>query len=424
MPHHTILYIILACIFGLSLTWGVGANDLANVLSTSIGSKAISARQAIIIAIIFEFAGAFLGGSGVTETMRNGIIDTSALTNDPDILIYGMLAVLFASMVWMNFASYLGFPVSVTNAIVGSVVGFGCIVLGPNTIHWQQVFYIIISWISAPTIACFFSYFLLISIQRAIFAKPDPIQAARHYLPFYLFLVGVVLANMIVLKGIDHFNITFNHNKNVGLVFVTGLLVVLAGMKMMNKLPSDSQGIKRRLQFIYVEKMFAILMVFTAAAMIFAHGSNDVSIAVGPMTIVVSLVQHDTHSALHKAYPAWITLLGVTGIVLGLIFYGRKVIETVGKGITALTPSRAYAATIAAATTVVISTSTGIPVSATQTLVGGVLGAGLARGIAALDMIVIRNIFMSWLLTIPAASILTIICYFIFKIIFDHLLGF
>jgi PiT family inorganic phosphate transporter len=404
------LFLGLAVLLCFFMTFGVGANDLANVMSTTMGSKAISAKQAMIIAIIFEFAGAFFGGNGVTETMRNGIIDTSQLLQQPLILIEGMLGVLLACTIWMNLASFFGFPVSITNALVGSMVGFGSLVLGNDAVHWNQVYYIAIGWISSPLLAGITAYALFISIQQAIFVKNDPLEKAKIFIPVYLFLVGSILSFITVFKGLHHFNIHLNFKQNLAVTLISSISITIIGVLVIRHIPERPQ-MRRRDRFLQVEKYFAVLMAMTACAMVFAHGANDVALAVGPLSIVYSLSHHTPQAFTALDYPAWIILLGCIGVVSGLLIYGRKVIETVGSGITALTPSRAFAATLAAATAVVIATSLGIPVSATQTLVGSVLGVGLARGIGALNLIVIRNIFTSWILTLPAASILTIVSY-------------
>lgn len=407
---YSILFLVAALVLCFMMTWGVGANDLANVMSTTMGSKAVTVRQAMLIAIIFEFAGAFLGGSGVTETMRDGIIDSSQLANEPLVLIEGMLGVLFACTIWMNLASYLGVPVSITNALVGSMVGFGTVVLGTDAIHWSKVTNIAIGWITSPVISGITAYALFISIQQTIFVKPNPLVKAKLYIPIYLFLVGSILSFITVFKGLNHFDIHLNFKQDLAVTLASSIIITITGMIFIKRIP-EHHKIRRRERFIQVEKYFAVLMAMTACAMAFAHGSNDVALAVGPLSIVYSLVMNANKVFNANNYPAWIILLGCVGVVTGLLMYGRKVIETVGSSITALTPSRAFAATLAAATTVVVATSTGTPVSATQALVGAVLGVGLARGIGALNLIVIRNIFMSWVLTLPAASILTIVSY-------------
>lgn len=410
----TTLFLTAALILCFLMTWGVGANDLANVMSTTIGSRSISIRSAIFIAIIFELAGAFLGGGGVTETMRDGIINTSVLSSQPNILIEGMLSVLLACTIWMNLASYFGIPISITNALVGSMVGFGAIVLGPQAVHWQQVYRIALSWLISPFLAGISGYVLFVSMQRAIFAQADPLAKAKRYIPFYLFLLGCILSFITVFKGLHHFGIQFSNTQNILLTLGTSLIFTMGGYFWIRHLP-EGKHLRRHDRFLQVEKYFAVLMSLTTCVMVFAHGSNDVALAVGPLSVVYSLVMDINHPSIKNHYPAWITLLGCLGVITGFCMYGRKVIETVGSSITALTPSRAFAATLAASTTVVISTSTGIPVSATQTLVGGVLGVGLARGIGALNLIVIRNIFMSWIVTLPAASLLTILSYMLIR---------
>lgn len=406
----THFYLISALVLCFLMTWGVGANDLANVMSTTMGSKAVTARQAMLIAIIFEFAGAFLGGTGVTETMRDGIINTSELSGNPNIMIEGMLSVLLACTIWMNLASYLGLPVSITNALVGSMVGFGGVVLGTNAIHWEQVSHIAIGWVTSPLIAGTTAYALFISIQQTIFIKRQPLDKAKRFIPIYLFLIGAVLSFITVFKGLNHFDIKLNVIQDLAVTLATSITITVLGMAFIKRIP-EKKDLKRRDHFIQIEKYFAVLMALTACAMVFAHGANDVSLAVGPLTIIHSLVLDASQPFEANDYPSWIILLGTVGVITGLLMYGRKVIETVGSSITALTPSRAFAATLAAATTVVVATSIGIPVSATQTLVGAVLGVGLARGIGALNLLVIRNIFTSWILTLPAASLLTIISF-------------
>lgn len=398
---------IALCFF---MTWGVGANDLANVMSTTMGSKAVTVKQAMLIAIIFEFAGAFLGGTDVTETMRDGIINTEQLTTEPLILIEGMLGVLMACTIWMNLASYFGVPVSITNALVGSMVGFGSLVLGTDAIHWDQVSHIAIGWITSPLIAGITAYTLFLSIQQTIFIRSNPLEKAKIYTPIYLFLVGGILSFITVFKGLNHFNIQLSWMQDIAVMLISSICITILGVLIIRHIP-EPDNIKRRDRFLQVEKYFAVLMAMTACAMVFAHGSNDVALAVGPLTIVHSLVMQSQQPFGAANYPSWIIIFGCVGVISGFLMYGRKVIETVGSSITALTPSRAFAATLAAATTVVVATSIGIPVSATQTLVGAVLGVGLARGIGALNLLVIRNIFTSWILTLPAASLLTILSY-------------
>lgn len=418
MLDHSLIYIFLACIIGFLMTWGVGANDLANIMSTTMGSKAVTVRQAVIIAIVFEFAGAFFGSNDVSNTLRNSIINTNLLCHDPYILVDSMLAVLFAGSTWMLIASFLGLPVSITNAIVGSLVGLAVAVLGIHAIYWNQVRWIALSWITSPILAGIVSYALFRSVQRLILTTVNPLQNTRRFLPFYFFLVGIILSFMIVVKGLKHFDIILNFWSEFLVVTLTALGITLIGLVFSTRinLAPDPTG---RDRFAPIEKLFSVLMAFTACAMVFAHGSNDVAIAVGPMSAIIDIVLHNLNTNGTSSTSNWIILLGCTGVLTGLAMYGRKVIATVGSGITTLTPSRAFAATLAAAATVIFSTSTGIPVSATQTLVGGVMGVGLARGIGALNLNVVRNILLSWLVTIPAASVLAIIYFYIIRDLFS-----
>jgi len=412
-----LIFIVLACAVGLWMTWGIGANDLANIMSTAMASKSITVKQALIIAIVFEIAGAFLGGAGVTETIRSGIIDIELLKDSPQLLVYGMLSVLFAGAVWITLASYLGMPVSITNAIIGALVGVGAIMLGFNAIHWRTVGYIAISWVSSPTIACVTAFLLFISIKRSILGTDNPFRAAKKYVPIYLLLVGIVLSFMTTIKAMDHFHIHRDWLINIIAVIGTSIIVVLLGLYSMKRVRLKIK-LTRHSQFLHIENMFSVLMAFTGCAMVFAHGSNDVAIAVGPVSGVVSLVSEAGGPMQDGAILNSMLILGCFGVILGLFMYGRKVIATVGTAITTLTPSRAFAATLAAASTVVVSTSTGIPVSATQTLVGAVFGVGLARGIDALNLNVIRNIFMSWIITIPAAALFATLFFIVLRQIY------
>lgn len=416
--HFDTTYIALACIFGITLTWSVGANDLANIMSTTIGSHAINVRTAIIIAIVFEFAGAFLGGKEVSNTLRGGIINTNDLILIPYVLLYGMLAVLSSGTIWMLLASYFGMPVSITNTIVGAIVGFGLVVIGAEHMEWHIVIAIMISWLASPSIAALVGYLIFISIQRSIFIQDKPFLSAKRYAPIYFFIVGMLLADMIVIKGLAHFQIKVSFLEFWSILLSFGFAFALIGEWLIRRIVLEREG-RLRSQFASTEKIFGILMGLTACAMVFAHGSNDVAIAVGPMAAVITIAKSAGKVLYTYVLPAWITLIGVTGVILGLLMYGRKIIETVGKGITNLTPSRAFSATIAAASTVVVSTSLGIPVSATQTLVGGILGVGLARGIGALNLRVVRNILMSWVITLPIGAGLAIGFFFIFQKIFS-----
>jgi len=409
---HEILYIILASLFGLFLTWSVGANDLANVLSPTVGSKAVSMRQVIIIALIFEIAGALLGGSKVATTVQHGIINTALLDSVPEVFIYGMLAALLASSIWITTASHLGIPVSLTNSIVGSVIGFGLLVLGWRAVQWKMVGFIGLSWVLCPGIAGVLAFLFFSLIQKTVLSADDPLEMAKKYLPFFLFLVGIILAEITVIKSFKHFNIQINIAENILIATGCGLMIVLIGQFFLSHIYKQPY-IDYKEQFALVEKAFSILVLFTSSAMVYAHGSDDIATATGPVAAVIALARHNP---LQNGNTLLLILTcGYFGVIAGFFTFGRKIIATVGSAITELTPSRAFCATIAAASTVIASTNLGIPVSATQTLVGAILGVGLARGIGSIDLRIARNIFMSWFITLPVTAILTALIFYCIK---------
>lgn len=412
-------FIILACVFGFFMAWGVGANDVANAMGTSVGSKALTIKQAVIIAAFFEFLGAYLAGGEVTATIRKGIIDASLLEDKPDLMVFGMLASLLAAGIWLLIASRAGWPVSTTHSIVGALVGFAAVGIGVEAVKWGKVGNIAASWITSPALAGVISYWLFVSVQKLILDTDNPLKNAKRYVPIYIFMVGFIIALVTLIKGLKHVGLHTTSVENYIIATIAGLVTMGIGMILIRRLHLDPDA-DRDFHFANVEKIFAILMMFTAAAMAFAHGSNDVANAVGPLAAVIGIVQSGGEVAQTSAMPIWILFLGGIGIVIGLVTYGHRVIATVGTGITQLTPSRGFAATLAAATTVVIASGWGLPISTTHTLVGAVLGVGLARGIAALNMTVIRTIFLSWIVTLPAGAILAIIFFFILKGIFGQ----
>jgi len=415
----TTIYITLAAVFGIFMAWGIGANDVANAMATSVGSKAITIKQAIILAAIFEFAGAYLAGGSVTKTIRKGIIDLNAFEGNSDLLIWGMLAALLAAGTWLLVASYKGWPVSTTHSIVGAVVGFAAVGVSVDAVSWGKVGTIVLSWIVTPMLAGVIAYAVFTSIQKLIMNTQTPLENAKKYGPLYLFIVGFVIALVTIKKGLKH--VGFNVEGGMEFVYagLTGVVIALIGAFLIRRINfTADRSNKTRSQFANVEKIFGVLMIFTASAMAFAHGSNDVANAVGPMAAVIGIAQEGVLAS-KSQLPSWVLLVGGVGIVTGLATLGYKVMATVGKNITELTPTRGFSAEIAAASTVVLATYTGLPISTTQTLVGAILGVGLARGIAAIDLRVVRNIFMSWVITLPAGAFLSIIFFYILKAIFS-----
>jgi len=415
LAEHGQTLLILACIFGVFMAWGVGANDVANAMGTSVGSRALTIKQAIMIAMVFEFLGAYLAGGEVTSTIRKGIIDPAIMADTPELLVFGMMSALLAAGTWLLIASLLGWPVSTTHSIVGAIVGFAAVGISFDAVAWAKVGKIVASWIVSPVLAGTISFFLFRSVQRLILNTENPFANAKRYIPMYMFAVGFLMAMVTLLKGLKHvfkdMGLKFSFLENAGMAVIFGVLVMAIGVWMLRKIKDEGNEDNR---FASVERVFAVLMVFTACAMAFAHGSNDVANAVGPLASIYGVITTGTVTA-KTTMPSWILLLGGAGIVVGLATYGWKVIATIGKKITELTPSRGFAAELGAAATVVLASGTGLPISTTHTLVGAVLGVGLARGIGALNLRVIGTIFTSWIITLPAGAGLAILFFFFFK---------
>jgi inorganic phosphate transporter, PiT family len=411
------ILIVLAVIFGLFMTWGVGANDLANAMGTSVGAGAVTVKQAIGIAIVFEFAGAVLAGGNVTKTIRKGIIDPTAIISSPEILVYGMLAALLAAAVWLMIASSRGWPVSTTHSIVGALVGFAIVGIGPEAVNWGKIGKIVASWVVSPMIGGTIAFLLVMSTRRLIFNTDNPLKNAKKYAPCYIFLVGFVISLVTLFKGLKHLHIELTAMQSFGLAVLIGLLTSAIGWHFIRKVEEDPEA-DREFHFASVEKVFTPMMLFTACSMAFAHGSNDVANGIGPLAAVISIVTSGGEVMQSSEMPVWILVVGGTGIVVGLVTLGYKVMLTVGTKITELTPSRGFCAELAAASTVVLASRTGLPVSTTHILVGSVLGVGLARGIGALDLRVVLNIIISWIVTLPAGAVMAMMFFFFLKGVF------
>jgi PiT family inorganic phosphate transporter len=391
-----------AVLFGLYMCWGIGANDVANAMGTSVGSRALTVTGAVIVAAIFEFLGAVLAGGNVTSTVRKGIIDPASIIDNPEILVYGMLASLLAAGIWLMVASIRGWPVSTTHSIIGALVGFGLVGIGQAAIQWNQVGLIVVSWVVSPLVGGTIAFMLMLSIRRLILNTERPFDRAKQWGPFYLFLVGFVIALVTLFKGLKQLKLDLTVPQSFFWAVVFGLLIALIGWLFLRRRQLDPAA-DRTFQFTNVERIFAPMQVVTASAMAFAHGSNDVANGIGPLAAVVSIV--NSGEVLQTSeLPLWILIIGGAGIVVGLATLGYRVMRTVGKRITELTPSRGFCAELAAAVTVVVASRTGIPVSTTHILVGAVMGVGLARGIGALDLRVIGNIVTSWIVTLPIGA--------------------
>ena len=410
--------LILACCFGFFMAWGIGANDVANAMGTSVGARALTMKQAVLVACVFEFAGAYLAGGEVTSTIRKGIIDSGVVASNPDLLVFGMMSALLSAGTWLLIASYFGWPVSTTHSIVGAIVGFAAIGIGFDVVEWPKVGSIAASWVVSPLLAGTIAFILFQSVRKLILESNDPFKNAKKYVPLYMFLAAFVISMVTFVKGLKHVGLSFSTQESLALSFIFAIVISLIGAWLLRTI--DNQEKERNgTIFNGIERIFAVLMVFTACAMAFAHGSNDVANAIGPLAAIVSVIQSGGEVAAKSIVPAWVLLLGASGIVVGLSMLGYRVMMTVGRSITELTPSRGFAAELAAAGTVVVASGTGLPISTTHTLVGAVLGVGIARGgLEALNLKVVSKIILSWLVTLPVGAILSIIFFYMLRAIF------
>lgn len=464
--------LVLSLVFGFYMTWNIGANDVANAMGTSVGSKALTLKKAVILAAILEFAGACLVGSNVSETIQSGILDIAAFANNPMVLAVGMIAALLGTGIWLQCASYFGWPVSTTHSIIGALFGFGIIIAGPATIYWSKMYYIVISWILSPLMGATVSYVVFSIIQRRILFSATPLKATRSLTPIFIFfsflifglgllvggpkklhlnftffpalsisiLLGIVAAIFSAIffkKQVKSFSIQEVNKQQIDFQLMRGLNKSIKYLRrtetmavgplqgdvsdMLKKLSLAAHNARKQMnmqvmshEHIRVEKVFCYLQILSACFVAFAHGANDVANAIGPMAAIIGIIKNKT-VAFAAQTPLWLLALGGGGIVVGLMTWGWRVIETIGKKITDLTPSRGFAAEISAAGTILLASKLGLPISTTHTLIGAVLGVGLARGISALNLGVLKDIVAAWIITIPAGALFTLITYFILK---------
>ncbi len=470
----------LALCFGFYMAWNIGANDVANAMGTSVGSGALTLRRAVLCAAVLEFAGAFFVGMHVTETVRKGIIDTDLFANDTTNFMLGMLAALLAAGAWLQLASYFGWPVSTTHSIVGAIVGFGVVYKGIDAVHWGQIAGIVSSWVVSPLLAGFISFVIFRVLHKQIFRSDNPVIAAKRLTPFLVFLVFVILSFVMIFKGLKHLNLDLPLGQATLVACGVGLIAAVISAVLVRLLKNEGLAIPvqayhessvsralrkarkhlRRIkhqtddayaveatellqnlddladkinreqeekskeqpqlsaqasQHAAVERIFVYLQILSACFVAFAHGANDVANAVGPLAAVMATAKEGVIAA-QSTVDYRILLLGGAGIVFGLATWGWRVIETIGRRITELTPTRGFAAEFGAATTIVLASKLKLPISTTHTLVGAVLGVGLARGLSALNLNTIRDIVISWVVTLPAGAALAIVFFYTLKL--------
>ena len=462
---------IIVLLIGFYMAWNIGANDVSNAMGTSVGSGALTLRRAVIIAAILEFAGAFFLGSNVSQTMQSELIDVTRFASDPNTLILGMCGALLGTGIWLQIASYFGLPVSTTHAIVGAIVGFGALSLGFSGVQWGVIGSIALSWIISPVISGFISYFIFRVLQRNILFALNPTMATKRLIPILLFFVIGTFSISLIFNGLSRLGWTFSLQHALLLSGLFGLIALGVGFILMHRLPTprtaeqpalkrlpfslislekaikhlrrartgsldkthnkitgileEMHSLKRDLrkktsfpertsEYNLVEKVFGYMQIISACFVAFAHGANDVANAIAPIAVVFETIKNGvlTESSM---IPTWLLVFGGVGIVVGLATWGWRVIETIGRKITELTPTRGFSAEFGAAITILLASKMGLPISTTHCLVGSVLGVGLARGLRALNLRMLREIALSWVITIPASAFISIICYFLLK---------
>lgn len=460
----------VALILGFYMAWNIGANDVANAMGTSVGSKALTLKKAVFVAAILEFSGAFFVGSSVSETIQKGILDPSFFQADPIVFVLGMMGSLLATGALLQVASYFGLPVSTTHAIVGAVIGFGAVVGGIDAVHWDELGWIASSWILSPLLSGAISYGIFSLIQRKILYALDPIAASQKLTPYFVFLCFSVVTLSMLFHGL---NLDLSTASALLISGAVGLFAALISRPLvqriteptlqleggfhpyqavslekalhhmqrvhlsnqnetykdqishiLNQVQTLSDTVKKSTPFLQsshqyhgVEKIFISLQILSACLVAFAHGANDVANAIGPVAAVIGVLKTETLSS-QCSVPSWLLALGGAGIVIGLATWGWRVIETIGKKITELTPTRGFSAEFGAATTILLASKLGLPISTTHALIGAVLGVGMARGLKALNLQTIKEIVVSWIVTIPLCALFSIIAFYLLKFCF------
>jgi len=403
-PEYTIL--IIGYVFGFYMAWNIGANDVANSMASAVGAKAITIRQALFIAGILNVVGAVFIGSHVTDTIRKGIVSTTVMA-DPHLALLGALSALLAASLWVSFATWRSLPVSTTHSIVGAMIGFGIVAGGFSVIQWGKLGAVVLSWIVSPVFSLVIGYATFKAIVNLILSKQDPFQQALRLSPWFIGLAVFVVVLSFLFKT--------PLGSSLAIGTPSALLIALASSGMLGY-----AGKRLLVRFLSglgqnggEEEVFRRIQIGTSCYVALAQGANDVADAVGPLAVIYFLVKTGGIGA-KVAVPTFLLLFGGVGIACGIGMAGHRVMETIGTKITTLTNTRGFSVDFAAATTVLIASKLGLPVSTTHAAVGGVMGVGLARGLEAVNFRIIFQIIIYWVLTVPAAALTSIV---IFKVL-------
>ncbi len=471
MSSDTIL-MVLIFLAGFYMAWNIGANDVSNAMGTSVGSRALTLFKAVLVAGILEFCGAFFLGGNVSRTLQQGLVNPSFFSENPRILLFGMLSALLSTALWLQIASYFGWPVSTTHAIVGALLGFGSLIGGMHAVEWREVGKIALSWVVSPVLSSVFAFIIFSILQKQVLFALNPIHASKKLIPILTFIVMVVFTLSILFNGLGSFHVYPSLLETIGIALGVGLISALISVfilrmyrdgrstqtslglsqqvfslnkalrhlrraqlvskgearksatRLLQEVTTHTEEIRSQANFYekssdfhVVEKMFAFLQILSACYVAFAHGANDVANAIGPVGAAIDILKRGNIST-SGAIPTWLLAMGGIGIVIGLATWGFRVMETIGRKITELTPTRGFSAEFGAAITILVASKMGLPLSTTHCIVGAVFGVGLARGISALNLRVLRDIALSWVITIPSSAIACILLFYLIKSIF------
>ena len=394
------------------MAWSIGANDVANSMATAVGAKAITFKQAVLIAGVLNLVGAVFVGSHVTDTVRKGIVDVNSAGLTNQILLLGFIASLLSAALWVTLSTWKALPVSTTHSIVGSLMGFGLIAGGTQVVMWGKVGSVVASWVLSPVAGCVLAFLIFKLIVKTIFSKERPVQAAKIVGPIIFGFTAFLIVSSLFLKTSLCKNYGISTEEGLILAVIAAIIVALLGIVLLRKIQEKGPE-----DYDTVERIFRKLQVGTSMYVAFAHGANDVANAIGPIASIIPLAQGLSIGD-QVEVPIWLLTLGGIGIAVGCMTWGRRVMKTVGTRITSLTNTRGFSVDFGAATTVLVCSKMGLPISTSHTVVGAVIGVGIARGLEAVDLSVIKNIIVSWLLTLPIAAGTCIIIFLSLRVVF------
>ncbi len=399
----TTIILLLAGLTGFYMAWNIGANDLANSMGTSVGSGALTIRRAVLVASVLTIVGAILVGGHVTETVCRGIVDIERFSGNPHVMMIGALSALIAAGLWVTVSTYYGLPISTTHSIVGAMIGFGLITAGYSSVNMSKVITIVSSWVLSPISGAVVAFLVFMVVRKFVLNSKNPAESAARFVPFFVFLVFGIIS---VAVFTDIVNLGINPHL---MAFVVGTVAALTSYILLKKYLSHKKQ-KNSASYESVEHIFNYVQILTACYMAFAHGANDVANAIGPVATIFSVVKTGVISTKTEV-PLGLLTFGGLGIAIGMMTWGYRVMATIGRKITDITPTRGFAAEFGTATTVLVCSRLGLPISTSHTIVGAIVGVGAAGGMEALDLGVVRRIITSWLLTLPVSAMLTVFIY-------------